>query len=191
MKSVRVLYMWAPLGRKKQLPGLTSLKKNSSWSCSKTCKLDLVSFGWLCVPLLPFRCVCDLSSPPPPAPSPIPACPSPQERPHLGDAPSPGVPPLWPGWLMTAGMFQIRSNGTEREKERERKNNEPTPDKNGEGQPEKGLSQHVWWLPLCLQGKRTGNWSLTNTISSCWYFHGIPLCPVIAQYGNPSLPLDP
>lgn len=29
--------MWAPLGRKKQLPGLTSLKKNSSWSCAKTC----------------------------------------------------------------------------------------------------------------------------------------------------------
>lgn len=28
--------MWAPLGRKKQLPGLTSLKKNSSWSCTKT-----------------------------------------------------------------------------------------------------------------------------------------------------------
>lgn len=27
--------MWAPFGRKKQLPGLTSLKKNSSWSCTK------------------------------------------------------------------------------------------------------------------------------------------------------------
>lgn len=27
--------MWAPLGRKKQLPGLTSLKKNSSWSYAK------------------------------------------------------------------------------------------------------------------------------------------------------------
>lgn len=41
MKSVRVLYMWAPLGRKKQLPGLTSLKKNSSWSCRETCKHDI------------------------------------------------------------------------------------------------------------------------------------------------------
>ncbi len=32
MYSVRMLYMWAPLGRKKQLPGLSSWKKNSSWS---------------------------------------------------------------------------------------------------------------------------------------------------------------
>lgn len=44
MKSVRVLYMWAPLGRKKQLPGLTSLKKNSSWSCRKTEKHDIYSW---------------------------------------------------------------------------------------------------------------------------------------------------
>lgn len=27
--------MWAPLGRKKQQPGLTSLKKNRSWSCKQ------------------------------------------------------------------------------------------------------------------------------------------------------------
>lgn len=33
--------MWAPLGRKKQLPGLTSLKKNSSWSWRKPEKHDI------------------------------------------------------------------------------------------------------------------------------------------------------
>lgn len=121
MKSVRVLYMWAPLGRKKQLPGLTSLKKNSSWSCKKTRKHDIYDWGFflftgLVFPLLPFRCVCDLSSLPPPAPSPIPACPSLLERPHLGDASHARVPSHWPGWLMTTGMFQIWSGGGERER---------------------------------------------------------------------------
>lgn len=33
IKLMSVLYMWAPLGIKKQLPGLKSWKKKSSWSC--------------------------------------------------------------------------------------------------------------------------------------------------------------
>lgn len=58
--------MWAPLGRKKQLPGLTSLKKNSSWSCRKTCKhiynSDLFLFTGLV--FLSYRSDASVISPP-------------------------------------------------------------------------------------------------------------------------------
>ena len=38
--------MWAPLGKKKQLPGLNSWKKNSSWSCWKKTVHKIKIYQW-------------------------------------------------------------------------------------------------------------------------------------------------
>lgn len=121
--------MWAPLGRKKQLPGLTSLKKNSSWSCVNTCsqgiydqKTFLYQFPNLDF-VLPSRCVCGPSSSPPPVPSPTPAFPSHLEMPRLGDEPIPRTPSDWPGSRSTAGMTRMEERMGEK---RERENNEWT-----------------------------------------------------------------
>lgn len=194
MKSVRVLYMWAPLGRKKQLPGLTSLKKNSSWSCREIMQtwylpLRFISFYQLCFPFptVPMRLwslllasSCSLS--------------------HSCLSFSPGKATPWrrvthQGSVSLAWVTDDSWDGPDMEwwqGERDRENNESTTERDDEGQPEKGVLQHVWWVPLCLYGKRTGNWPQTNTTSCCWYFqprcHGIPLCPVTAQCGNSSLP---
>lgn len=144
--------MWAPLGRKKQLPGLTSLKKNSSWSCAKTfthgiydqknTSLTIYFFNCAC-PNLDFillsRCVCGPSSSPPPVPSPTPPCVSLLERPRLKDASNLTTLSDWPGSRWKAGMLQIQSEERLGRKGREKIMSDQRGDKRereSEGQPE-------------------------------------------------------
>lgn len=151
MKSVRVLYMWAPLGRKKQLPGLTSLKKNSSWSCRKTCKHNTYDWGLFlstgCV-FLSYRSDAPVVSPPRLLLLPLPfLLVLLSWKGHtLETRHTPGFRLIGLGdwWQLGCSRYGVVAGG-------EREYNESTTDRDGGGgQPEKGVLQHVWWVPLCL-----------------------------------------